>query len=243
VAEQIATITIPCLVLRLNNIDFINYGGELVVGRVLQVPCRNVLFDNTDGWAIPIKDNGIFTAFEMVHKAGDFLSQPTFDSIPVFRVEDKLSNSWWWIYGNKANFLQSSSTCCGDSPIPMPGTSSSVDLLVAPCQTLDNTYVDTSGNRKAVFALEALGAGQKYYPYGGYNNVTFTAGSSSGYDLAGLEAFLQVSWSSPSTSPAVTIAWAFVTDSNGITTVTATVTGSTWGDQLCVNFSLIAPSA
>ena len=236
-ADQIATITIPCLVIQLNNTQFIDYEDDLAVGKVLQVPCRNVLYDNTDGWAIPVKDNGVFTQFEMVNKAGDFLNKPTFDSLPVFRIEDKLSNNYWWIYGTKSNFLQSCATCCGIAPVPMPDIDNSLILRVAPCQELDDFCVDANNKRQAIFALPQLQAGQKYFPYGGYNNVQFPAASALGYNLAQLQTYLTTQCATIG-SPSVSISWAF----NG-STIIATVTGSSWGDNFCLLIAAITPSA
>lgn len=231
---QIGTVTIPALVINFNGVTFTNgtngYYGEQVVGKVLDVPCREILFDNVDSWAIPVKDSGIFTGLDFELKQGDNTSQPTFDSFSVFRIRDKISNNYWIIYGTKADLIASCSTCCdGSSPIPMPGISS-FGVRIAPCQTMD--ILNDDGNPYMVFGLPSLASGEAYYPYGSLNNVALTAASISGYaNTTLLLAFLNSNW-----TPFV---WTKSVDN---LTLIATGGEANIGDSLCVQVVTPSPS-
>ena len=234
-ANQISTITIPCLVIALNNTEFYDNTGYGSLGRVLQVQCRDVFYDNTDAWAIPQTDGGIFTGFTFIHKAGDFVNQPTYDSFTVFRIRDKFSDSWWWIYGTQQDFLASCATCCGEGAVPMPGVSG-VDIAIAPCNELCDA-IDDDGNFFETVGLPTLGAGQTYFPFGSYNNIAFPDADAGGYATPTLLLnFLNSDWDSAG-SPAIDVTWV----NNGNGTFTATFTNGELLDNFCVLIVPITP--
>lgn len=232
--SQIGTVTVQALVVTLNGVLFTNgvngYNGDEVLGKIIPVPCRDILYDNTDRWAIPIKDAGIFTGVDFEYKRGMYaVNPPTVDSFPVFRIYDTKSTWEWFIYGTKADLIASCSTCCdGSTPIPMPGTIPPFALRIAPCQIVDLT--DTNGNPYMVFGIPTLDAGYNFYPYGTYNNNNLPEASATGYpDTTTLLAFLNANW-----TPYV---WTLSTDK-----LTLTATGGSLNDTLCVNIIEILPS-
>lgn len=231
VNAQISTITIPALVIAFNHVQFIDQ--DLVVGKIIDVPCRDILFDNTDSWSIPIKDSGIFTGLDfelkiVVDSDIDYTPQPTVDSFTVFRIRDKNSYNEWIIYGTKEDLLNSCATCCGGSPVPMPGTTDGFSLRIAPCQLVDITNED--GDPYMVFGLPTLPVGANYFPYGTRNNANLPPASATGYpDKTSLLAFLNSNWTP----------YVWTIDAND----DVFATGGVLGDSLCVNFVTILPSA
>jgi len=232
--NQISTVTVPALVISLNNFLFVDKtDSDVVLGKVLQVPCRDILYDNTDRWAIPVKDSGLFTGLDFeymvkVYADMDFTPQPTFDSFSVFRIRDTKSSFEWMIYGSKANLLTACATCCGADAVSMPGISPSFKLRIAPCQTVN--LLNESGVPYGVFALPSLGVGQQYFPYGSYNNVALPAGATNGYaTTTALLSFLNTTWN--------TYVWTLSSDNE-----TLIATGGSTGDSLCVNIVAVTPS-
>lgn len=229
---QISTVTIPCLVIAFNHVQFIDYGQEKVIGKVLYVPCRDVLYDDVDSWAIPIKDSGIFTQLEFELKVKvdsnlSFINPPTFDSFSVFRIRDKNSYNEWMIYGTKDDFIKSCQTCCGSSAIAMPGTDPLFRLRSAPCQIID--LVNGAGVPYSIFSLPNLTGGEKYYPFGSYNNVQLPLADPNGYaNKISLFSFLAINWGP--------FLWS---DNNDI----LIATGGNIGDSLCVSVMPILGSA
>lgn len=218
---------IPCLVVQLNNTQFIE--GNSVVGRVLNVPCKNDFIDDPDWWAVPIKDDGIFVRFEPIPVASfPFGAPPTFDSFPVMRVRDKLSGYTWWIYGTQNDFLASCASCCGSGAVPMPGTpgAGSVSINIAPC-----SYVcaqNAAGQFITVSALPALEGSEVYYPYGSYNGVPLPTASGAGYATPSLLlTYLNATWTNQG-SPVAHFVWSLSPDS-----LTLIATGGYNGDELC----------
>lgn len=230
---QIGTVTVPALVISFNGVLFTNgdkgYDGDNVIGKVLDVPCRDILFDNSDSWGIPVKDAGIFTGLDFELKNGIYLAQPTYDSIPVFRIRDTKSDTYWIVYGTKADLIASCSTCCdGSTPIPMPGISPAFLLRIAPCQVMDIT--NGSGSYYMPFGVPTLGGGETFFPYGSYNNVPLTAASSAGYaDITALLVFMNTNWTSH--------VW-----TKSVDNLTIFGTGGVAGDVLCINILSITPS-
>lgn len=229
---QISTITVPALVISMNNLLFIDStNNETVIGKVLSVPCRDILYDNTDRWAIPVKDSGIFTTLDFEYKVRvyndlTYVPQPTFDSFTVFRIRDTKSAFEWMIYGSKADLIASCSTCCGPDSIPMPGIDPAFRLRVAPCEEI--SLVNGNGNNYTLFALPTISGGQTYFPYGSYNNVALASSNTNGYaDKTTLLTFLNASWTP------------FVWTLNGDTLI---ATGGAAGLQLCVSVIPITPS-
>lgn len=229
---QISSVTVPALVISLNGVLFTDgyngYYGQEVIGKVLKVPCRDILYDNTDRWAIPIKDNGIFTGMDFEYKKGAYLLQPTYDSIPVFRITDTKSTFEWFIYGQSSDLIAACSTCCDDASIPMPGISPAFAIRIAPCETVN--LVNGSGIPYMVFGIPSLLAGGVYFPYGSLNNVSFPPASATGYSsISSLLAFLNANY-----TPYV---WTVSADN-----MTLTATGGVLGSSLCVEVISILPS-
>lgn len=226
---QISTVLVPCLVIQLNN-TILGRDEETIKGQILNVPCRNDFIDDTNNyWLVPVKDSGVFSTLTPVPAVGDYaITGPTYDSIQVFRVRDKLSRQTWWVYGTWQNFIASCATCCGDAAVSMPGTTgTAVAVHIAPCQVL--CIINDSGDFYGVFGIPTLSAGERFFPYGSLNNVAFTSGSASGYpDIASLLVFLNASWTG------------FVWTNTGNTLF---ATGGDENDSLCVTILNINPSA
>lgn len=235
--QQIATILIPCLVIQYNNQKYIN--NEQVIGQTLDVPCRNVIIDEVGYWATPVKDYGIFTWLQYQLQVDDNgpVPQPTFDSFAIFRVRDKLTESSWWIYGTKEQFIQSCSTCCGSGAVPMPGIDGAFILSVAPCQILCDNPVGSS--YQAIFGIPTNIQGhERFFPYGSYNNVALPAASGAGYStVAALLVFLNANWSAVGT-PSAGFVWTASNDG-----LTLFATGGFLNDSLCVVVSIIGGSS
>lgn len=230
---QISTVQVPCFVIQYDNTLVYSDNGAL--GRVLQVPCRSDFQDNPNYWFVPIKDSGILSGFTPVPRAKEFYYAPTFDSIPVFRVRDKLSGTTWWIYGTVDNFTNSCSTCCGSAAINMPGINGEIVLTFAPCSTLCET--DTNGNYIYITALPTLVGSEKYFPYGSYQNVALPAASGAGYATpAALLVFLNATWKHVG-SPDANFTWTLSADN-----LTLTATGGFLKDSLCVVIATVGAS-
>lgn len=225
---QIFTVTVPAYVVSLNNVTFINNANtETVVGKIINVPCRDILYDNTDRWAIPIKDHGIFTGLDFEYKKGSFLAQPTYDSFGVFRIRDTKSSFEWMIYGVQNDLILSCATCCDGTPVPMPMPPGS-QLMFAPCQPVYLT--NTNGIPYMVFGIPTLGAGQTYFPYGSFNNVAYPTASSAGYStISALLVFLNANFTP----------YTWTASGDGLTLF---ATGGAIGDVPCVSVIAINPS-
>lgn len=225
-ADQIATVLIPCYVVQMNNQLFVL--DDEVIGQVLEVPCRNSLIDDVPYWAVPVKDAGIFTDLDYILAADDNVLQPSFDSFLVVRVRDKLSGNAWWVYGTKGDFINSCSTCCDDDPIPMPGTSGTFVIRIQPCQ--DVCVKTVSGDFQTVWGLPSLLGTQHYFPFGSLNNAPLFPGAGNGYaTVALLLTFLNAHW-----TPFV---WTATPDN-----LTLFATGGALGDSLCVTIVPLLPS-
>ncbi len=228
---QISRELIPCFCLQENTYQFITPSG--VIGEVRDVPCQQVLIDKDLYWFMPVKDQGIFSGFQAIMARGNDSAQPTFDSIRVQRVRDKLTNYDWWFYVNTADdFNNSCNTCCGDATIPMPGLTG-FNPVIAPCQTLCD-MVDANGSLYAIFGLPTLAAGQQYYAKGSFNNVALSSSSSSFASTGTLLTYLNSNWTNIG-SPNTTFVWTL----NG---TTLQATGGHVGDSLCVTIYAILPS-
>jgi hypothetical protein len=228
---QIPNALVPCYVIQLNNSLFIN--GDQIVGRVLDVPCKTDFIDDPDYWAVPIKDEGIFTTIQYIPQALS-AAPPTFDSFQVFRVRDKLSGYFWYIYGNQQDFVNSCSTCCDDATIPMPQPAGGV-ISIAPCNQMCET--NAAGQFITVSALPQVIAGDVYFPYGSYNNVALPPAAGGGYSsIAALLVFLNANWTNLG-SPVATFVWSLSADQ-----MTLTATGGFSGDELCFVVASVGPS-
>lgn len=221
---------IPCYVVQMNNTQYVE--GWTIVPRLLEIPCKNDFIDDPDYWAVPIKDDGVFSRFQPV-PVGASPSPPTFDSFPVFRVRDKLSGYTWWIYGTHANFNASCGVCCGSAAIPMPNPGI---IEIAPCNYI--CAQNASGQFITTLALPGLVGHEKYFPYGSYNNVALPAASGAGYSTpAALLTFLNASWNHPG-SPVATLVWSLSADN-----LTLIATGGFLGDELCAVVATVGTSA
>ena len=229
----ISHVTVEALVVCRNSVQFTQEGEPLVItGKVMQVPCRDIRYDYVDMWAIPIKDAGIFTGCDFELQAGEFLAKPSFDSFTVFRIEDKLTNDYWIVYGTKDDLTTSCNTCCDPDvtpPVPMPHVDSEIIIRIAPTEELDIT--NDSGDTYMTFGIPSLAAGERYFPYGSLNNVALPPASSSGYTTTTtLLAFLNSTWTG--------FVWTKTSDD-----LTLIATGGSEGDLLGVNIFALTPSA
>lgn len=240
-AFQIPNALIPCYVVQMNNTVFIQ--GDQIIGRVLEIPCKNDFIDDPNYWAVPVKDAGIFTTLEY-YPVAQYPDPPTYDSFPVFRVRDKLSGYSWWIYGTQQNFVSSCSTCCGAGALPMPNTAGGFVINIAPCSTVGAAggyAINDLGQFYMRFALPTLIGSEVYYPYGSYDNVAFPTASGAGYATPTLLlAYLNTVWGNIG-SPNVSIVWTLSADN---LTLTATMTsGAVAGDEICVVITTVGTSA
>lgn len=167
-ADNIGTVYIPAPVVQLKDTQFLEDG--VIVPQVLEVPCRNVHIDIGQYWAIPTKDNGIFTGWwyqPAATSTGAAIAKPTFDSFSVLRIRDKITDYTWWILATVTTYTGACNTCCGDdfTPIPNPDVP-----VIAPCQEICDA-IDDDGNYFVVFAYPELGAGQEYQVTGSFDNV------------------------------------------------------------------------
>lgn len=231
---QISSVLVPCLVLQLNNTILGWHGSNTITGQVLNVPCRNDFIDDTcNYWFVPVKDEGVLTTFSIVPAVDAYASAPpTFDSLQMFRVRDKLSRQTWWIYGTYQNFISACASCCDSPPIPMPGQAngeSTLTRIIAPCQTICNTNEDFLGIFYTVWGLPTLPAGQTYFPIGAYQDSPLQAASAAGYaTIQDLLDFLNSFWD--------TFNWTASAD--GLTLIAA---GGDQGNTLCVTVIAITP--
>lgn len=231
--SQIDRELIPCFCLQVNEQQFIQLNG--VIGKVYDVPCKNVLIDKELYWFVPVKDEGIFSAFSPILAVNADAARPTFDSILVQRVRDKLTNySWWFAVNSADDFKNSCNTCCGDGAVPMPFLTG-YNPVIAPCQRICDSTND-AGAYISIFGIPALGAGQNYYAVGSYENVALPSSGTSFANLAALLAYLNSNWTNVG-SPNVTFVWTASGDG-----LTLTATGGTLFSNLCVYIYNIAPS-
>lgn len=238
--SQIATILIPCLVVQLNNQQYLgNNQVDNIIGQTLDVPCRNVIVDEVAYWATPIKDSGIFTKlqYQLVTDDNGAVPIPTFDSFQVIRVRDKLTEYTWWIYGSRDNFLNSCNTCCGAGTVPMPGIDGAFLPMIAPCQTLCD-ITNAQGQYQMIFGLPNLLGHEVFFPYGSYNNVALPTASGAGYSTVTLLlAYLNSTWSAVGT-PSAGFVWTASADQK-----TLIVTGGFLSDSICVVVTTIGTSS
>jgi hypothetical protein len=225
---QIFTVTVPAYVISLNGYTYIESSNtETVVGQMLPVPCRDILYDVKDRWAVPCKDHGIFTRLDFKIKSGEDLAQPSYDSFSVFRIRDTKSSYEWMIYGTQQNLISSCQTCCDGTPVPMPMPAGG-QLMFAPCQPVYLT--NTLGQPYMVFGIPSLGAGQTYFPYGSFNNVAYPTASSAGYaTISALLVFLNANFTP----------YTWTASGDGLTLF---ATGGAIGDVPCVSIIAVNPS-
>lgn len=200
-ADNIGTVYIPAPVIQLKNTQFIENG--LLVPQILQVPCRSVHTDIGRYWAVPTKDNGVFTGLWMqpAYTAnGTAITKPSYDSFLVLRVRDEISDYTWWLKADLTQYTAACNTCCGDAFTPI---TYSVPII-SPCQTVCDSQDSSPSNYYAVFAAPALGAGLNYVVNGAYNNEQVADFTSTSLD--DLISDLNANFGTIG-SPSVTIIW------------------------------------
>lgn len=217
---QISNILIPCFCVQLNNQQFVSDSG--VIGKVLNVPCKEMLLEEDLYWCTPVKDHGIFSQLQFRLALGENTAIPTFDSFLVQRVKDKLSNFTWWIYVTSANdFANSANTVSTQASIPMPGTTAgSFVPVIAPCQKLCSLS-STNSAIGAVFGLPVPTGVQKYYPVGGYNNTALSNAATGYATVSALLSYMNSNWTG--------FVWTASADN-----LTLIATGGFAEDTLCV---------
>lgn len=157
-ADNIGTVYIPAPVIQLKDTQFLEDGA--IVPQVLEVPCRSVHIDIGQYWAIPTKDNGIFSGWwyqPAATSTGVPVAAPTFDSFSVLRIRDKLSDYTWWILATVTSYTRACNTCCGSAFTPI---TYSVPII-APCEIVCDA-IDGDGNYFLTFAAPDLPAGYEY---------------------------------------------------------------------------------
>ena len=225
---QISNILIPCFCVQMNNQQFISTSG--VIGKVLNVPVKEMLLDEDLYWCTPVSDSGIFNQLEFRLVLGDNTNIPTFDSFLVQRIRDKLSNYTWWIYVTSSlDFSNSANTVSTQAYVPMPGTTpGSFVPVIAACQILSAISL-SNPLIGGIYGLPSLLSGQQYYAIGSYNNVALSS-SGVGYSTTtALLSYLNSNWTNVGT-PIGNFVWTLTADS-----ITLIATGGFLGDNLCVN--------
>lgn len=213
--------TIRATVIQLNSWLYACDGGLGDIGEVQDISC-NPQQEDAEYWAVPQKDQGIFTRLDYV-LISDFPTQPTFDSFRVFRISDKLNGYITWILGTFDDYRQACSVCCGNPAYPMPTATPSI----TPCQTLCET--NANGVTYETFALPTLLAGQTYHPSGAYNNFQLPSANPAGYATpALLLTFLNTFWNQ--------FVWTLSSDN-----LTLIATGGIVGDVLCAIIRPVVP--
>lgn len=224
-ADNIGTIYIPAPVLQLKDTQFIQDG--VIVPQYLEVPCRSQFIDLYQYWAVPTKDNGIFTGLWMqpaFTETNQAIAQPSYDSFKVLRIRDKDSDYSWYLMCTLTQYTAACNTCCGSAftPIPFPTVP-----VIAPCEILCDA-INTDGNYFVVFA--APPEGDNYIINGSYDNeqiAQFTATT-----LDNLVTQLNTHFGTIA-SPATTIVWT----RSGITIIGTVQGGLGLGISLCLKIN------
>jgi len=83
-------------------------------GKTMPIPCGggNGSFTGVDQWATPIK-NAFPQGFR--YQIGD---QPTLESLPCFKLTNKLTGDWYMVLGTVAAYSAACAACCDTSPAP-----------------------------------------------------------------------------------------------------------------------------
>lgn len=225
---QISNILIPCFCVQMNNQQFISDTG--VIGKVLNVPCKEMLLEEDLYWCTPVSDCGIFSQLQYRLAVGVNANAPTFDSFLVQRIKDKLSNYTWWIYvTSSSDFANSANTVSSQSNIPMPGTTpGSFIPVIAACQVLC-AISHSNPAIGGVYGLPVPAGAQKYFAFGSYNNIALSNSSTGFSALADLLTYLNTNWTNIG-NPATSFIWTASADN-----LTLFATGGFSGDALCVN--------
>lgn len=175
---------VNALVLRENNVDFIN-------GKFIPINCSNATVIGTY-WRTPRTGRGVQTGYNLVSAIGDVL-KPRADSVKVLRVRDNLSQDTYDIAvtdtGGSADFTDRCNACC-DDVTPMP-------TVVIPAAIIEETACpDADGNRNFFDITRALEAGEVYDFFATIDGVALAATLPGGYaSLAAFETWADSNWS------------------------------------------------
>lgn len=222
---QIATVMIPCTVIQMNNQQFFNPDTGSI-GAIENIPCRNVFVDEVLYWCSPVKDYGLFDAFEfrLVDEENPIGTPPTFDSFLTQRIRDKISGTSWYVYVETASdFLNSCATCCGEAAVPMPTPG---PYFVAPCQVI--CAQNDLNEYEAVFGIPTPGS-NGLLAVASFDDIELTSGNGIA-DAAALVTFANANWSNLGGSPSILATWSSPDD----LTLIATLDNDAEGHSLCV---------
>lgn len=224
---QISNVLIPCFCVQLNNQQFVSDTG--VIGKIINVPCKEMLLEEDLYWCTPVNDFGIFQQLQFRLALGENALAPTFDSFLVQRIKDKLSNFTWWIYvKTSSDFANSANTVSTQASIPMPGVDGSFNPVIATSQILCSLS-HSNKSIGGVFGLPVISTGQKYYANGSYNNTPFPSYVPGFSDVPTLLAYLNSNWTNIG-NPSTNFTWSVSGDN-----ITLIATGGNAGDLLSVN--------
>lgn len=187
-----------------------------------------------DFWATPI-DDGVYAGFTFTpyNPGGVNSAQPDIQAFPVFKLSQipPFGSDYWYVVGTTAQYLTASG---GGAALPTAISYNGTNVLQTPCQTLCNQNA-TTGLYFGILGLPTLSGGfnVRLYPYGYFNGVVLTAGSTTGYATpATLLTFLNTSWSNVGT-------WTLSADNQ---TLIVTQSAGPGTDQLCASVVSINPS-
>lgn len=202
-ADNIGTVVIPAPVVQLKDNQFLEDG--VILPQILEVPCIQSHIDLGRYWAIPTKDEGIFTGWwyqPATTVNGTAIAQPTYDSFPVLRIRDKLNDYTWWVLATLTQFTAACNTCCGAAFTPITYTVP----VISPCQFICDA-INADGNYYVVFAAPTLGAGQTYTVHGSFDNIALPNGTLIA-NLTALLVFLNANYTLVGDfSPQASIVW------------------------------------
>ena len=192
-----------------------------------------------DAWAIPTNDHGLVTGWTFLPYN---LLDPTQNNPPniqafaVCRIWNRLTGDDWVFVGTSAQYLTAVN---GGASLPQAFAAGAYQVgCTVICQQ------NSAGQYFQEVALPALTGNNRYFPYGYFNGVAFTAASATGYTTpALLLAFLNAVWTNVGPIAGVvqaTLLWSLSADNNTLTVVeTANGTGA---DTICVAIGQVNPS-
>ena len=245
--QTVGGVAVPCLVLERNRIQFIDFSNG-AIGKVLEVPCRNIDMDSTgDAWAVPMKDNGVFTGWWVIPKAFDgqgndyTINPPTYDSQTCFRVSilnDVHDSIEFYILGSRADFSNSCKSCCGAAYTPMPGVTAggvkNFTWYIAPTVVIGDIQ-NQNGQNVTYWGVPTQPAGYKLFPVGSYNDIPFPTPSAGFDNLTTLMAWLNSNAHSVGSPASPILNWTL----EGTNVQRIVATGGTTGDVIGFTVQLV----
>lgn len=176
---------IVAVVLQQNTYSFAACGGKSK-----NIPCGDNQQLLGEHWAVPVKDGGIFRGYTYEAKTA---TAPTYDSIAITIIQDKLTGEIYHILGTAA---QLDTACGGGAALPLASTIPVVVPEFSVC-------ADTTGAFIWVFTPPAKTSGV-YKPYVGLNNTQPVPPPVGGLaDVAAVVAWLNTNYSAAGTWSAV----------------------------------------